>query len=382
MFKIGVKQLKRDSIIYIVAAFMIAVVVVTLVYFVYGSNINSKDKYDKDVLGVSDITSGDEKSGDSMIETSGDVSGEMLSGDDVIDNSVYKEAKVFYGDSRSVAVMIDNERGAWPQSGLNSAYMIYEIIIEGGATRFEALFKKDNLPDKLGPVRSSRHYFLDYAMEHDAIYVHFGWSPLAQSNIKSLGIQNINGIYDSFFWREPPKSSYHNAFTSKENLDNYIARKNYRDEQTQDCIIQYWNRDTDLTDGTPATQITIKYSGLHNTSYEYDPETKTYLRSMRGVEHVDRFTEERFYAKNILIYTVRDELLPDTEDKGRRELYNIGSGDGYYITNGKCIPMKWEKSTRAGRTVYRDVNGNELKFNDGITWVQIVPEYGSITISE
>ena len=79
---------------------------------------------------------------------------------------------------------------------------------------------------------------------------------------------------------------------------------------------------------------------------------------------------------------LRDELLADTEDKGRRELYNIGSGEGYYITNGKYIPMKWEKKTRAGRTIYRDMAGNELKFNDGITWVQIVPMYGEITISE
>ena len=66
--------------------------------------------------------------------------------------------------------------------------------------------------------RSARHYFLDYAMEHDAIFVHFGWSPLAQSNIKTLGINNINGIYDTFYWRVPPKSSYHNAFTSMERI--------------------------------------------------------------------------------------------------------------------------------------------------------------------
>ena len=150
-----------------------------------------------------------------------------------------KEVQIFKGNDRPFAVMIDNHSDAWPQAGLQQAYMIYEIIIEGGATRFEALFKKDCLPDKLGPVRSSRHYFLDYAMEHDAIYVHFGWSPLAQSDIKTLKINNINGIYDTFFWREPPKTSYHNAFTSAENLKKYIERKGYRDTQEQDCIIKY-----------------------------------------------------------------------------------------------------------------------------------------------
>lgn len=367
--------MKRNSSIYTIAAFLI--VALAAVGVVSGMKIftNSNDKIE-DVLGVTDI------SGD----TSGNASGNIITPEQIIEKEpeeIYTGPKVFSGDSRSVAVMIDNEKGAWPQSGLNSAYMIYEIIIEGGATRFEALFKEDNLPEKLGPVRSSRHYFLDYAMEHDAIYVHFGWSPLAQSDIGKLKINNINGIYDTFFWREPPKSSYHNAFTSAENIAKYIKRKGYRDTQKQDCIIEYNQKDTDLSsDDKIANNIKIKYSNMHNTSYTYDAETKTYLRSMRGEAHKDRFTGERFYAKNILIYQVKDELLPDVEDKGRRELYNIGSGEGYYITNGKCIPMKWSKKTRAGKTVYTDVNGNELKFNDGITWVQIVPEYGNITISE
>ena len=90
-----------------------------------------------------------------------------------------KEPKIFKGTDRPIAVMIDNHKGAMPQAGLNDAYMVYEIIVEGGETRLMALFKGANL-DKIGPVRSSRHYFLDYALENDAIYVHFGWSPQAQ----------------------------------------------------------------------------------------------------------------------------------------------------------------------------------------------------------
>lgn len=358
----------KKSIVILSAVGVILILVIVFSLSVLFRNPNNETK-SGDVLGVSDIPSGE-------------LSGENVSGESgEIEESV-DEPKIFSGDARPIAVMIDNEKGAWPQAGLNSAYMIYEIIIEGGATRFEALFKEDKLPAKLGPVRSSRHYFLDYAMEHDAIYVHFGWSPLAQSDISKLKINNINGIYDTFFWREPPKTSYHNAFTSHDNIVKYIARKGYRDEQKQECIIQYNEKDTDLSADKIANNIQIKYSSMHNTSYTYDAESKTYLRSMRGEEHKDRFTGERFYAKNILIYKVRDELLPDTEDKGRRELYNIGSGEGYYITNGKCIPMKWKKESRSSKTIYRDLEGNELKFNDGITWVQIVPEYGSITISE
>ncbi len=292
----------------------------------------------------------------------------------------YTGPKIFTGDSRPIAVMIDNETAVTSHAGLNDAYMLYEFIIEGGESRIMAFFKGTN-PEKIGPVRSARHYFLDYAMEHDAIFTHFGWSPKAQSDIKSLGINNINGIYDDFYWREAPKSSYHNAFTSMANLLKYAGYKKYRTTSGNGPIVEYNEKDTDLVSGKKATEIKIKYSNLHSTRYVYDEKSKTYLRYKRDYAHKDRFTGEQFYAKNIIAIYVRDELLNDPEDKGRRELYNIGSGSGYYITNGKCIDIKWTKTTRAGRTVYTDLEGNEIKVNDGITWVQIVPITGSITIN-
>ena len=94
-----------------------------------------------------------------------------------------KKVGIFQGNERPVAVMIDNHTGAWPQAGLNKAYLVYEIIVEGGETRLMALFKGQDV-EHIGPVRSSRHYFLDYALENDAIYTHFGWSPQAESDIK------------------------------------------------------------------------------------------------------------------------------------------------------------------------------------------------------
>ena len=105
-----------------------------------------------------------------------------------------KESKIniYNGVERPVAIMIDNHKGAWPQAGLNDAYIVYEIIVEGGETRLMPVFKGKDL-DKIGPVRSARHYFLDYAMENDAIYVHFGSSPQALSDIATYKVNNING---------------------------------------------------------------------------------------------------------------------------------------------------------------------------------------------
>ena len=315
-----------------------------------------------------DLVSGD-ISGEVSGETSGDESGEQE----------YLGPNIFSGDKRPIAVMIDNEKPAWVNhGGLNSAYMLYEFIIEGGETRIMAFFK-NVAPEYIGPVRSARHYFLDYAMEHDAIFVHFGWSPLAESNIKTLGINNINGIYDTFFWRVAPLSSYHNAITNMSKIAQQIKNKKYRDTSDKECIISYNEKDTDIVGGQVANAIKIKYSATQNVSYQYDAEKKVYLRSMRGQAHKDSQTGEQYYAKNIVMIYVKDELLDDPEDKGRRNLYNTGAGDGFYATNGKVERITWKKFSRSDRTIYYNQAGEEITFNDGITWVQIVPTNGTVS---
>ena len=348
-------------------------VVVILIGLITIATINfGNHSYSGDVLGVQDIISGD---------YSGDLSGDNLSGDnsgEQIVQNVYTGPQIFSGDARPIAVMIDNEIGARPQAGLNDAYMIYEITVEGGETRYMAFFK-GTTPDKIGPVRSSRHYFLDYALEHDAIYVHFRWSPLAQSDIKTYGINNINGIYDNFYWREPIKG-WHNAFTSMSNIMNYANRKKYRTTSDAECVLKYNEQDKSIESEMTANKIYLKYSYVQNSQYLYDKDRKVYLRSVNGTEHRDRWTNEQFYAKNIVILKVKNNLLDDPENKGRQQLYNVGTGDGFYITNGEYEPITWKKEDRKSRTIYYDQQGNEIKFNDGITWVNIVPLNATITI--
>ena len=129
--------------------------------------------------------------------------------------------------------MIDNHDDAWPQAGLQQAYMVYEIIVEGGETRLMALFKGVN-PEKIGPVRSARHYFIDYAMLYVyLLYVHFGQSPQAQSDIKKFSIDDINGIAEdgTTFWRVKDKAAPHNAVTSMANLLKSAESKNIEQHQ-------------------------------------------------------------------------------------------------------------------------------------------------------
>ena len=99
-------------------------------------------------------------------------------------------------NQRPLAIMIDNNVGNNSHKGLQQAYISYEAIVEGGLTRIMVLYKDKNL-NNIGPIRSSRHYFLDYALESNSIYAHFGWSPYAKNDIKELDVdlqQQINYI--------------------------------------------------------------------------------------------------------------------------------------------------------------------------------------------
>ena len=296
---------------------------------------------------------------------------------------VVQKPKTLSGDSRPIAVMIDNNINAMPQAGLLEADIIYEIIVEGGESRLMLILQDKDL-DKIGPIRSARHYFLDYALENDAIYVHYGWSPQAQADITSLGVDNINGIYESedSFWRVDDKYAPHNAVTSTKNILEIADRKGYRVDKEKENVLNYVVDEVNLEDGEIANTVTIPYSSGNVVKYEYDEDLKEYVRYSRGEKQVDWDTEKTVTTKNIILEKARNTTLNDGSGKGRQTLDNIKELDGYYITNGKAIKITCDKTTRSGQTVYKDLDGNEIDVNDGKTFIQICPIDAEITIEE
>ncbi len=288
-------------------------------------------------------------------------------------------------DSRPIAVMINNVDVARPyQSGLQDAYLVYEMIVEGGITRLMAIFK-DQTTERIGSVRSSRNYYLDYALENDAIYVHFGWSPQAKSDMTTLGVNNINGLYDSAFWRDSTLNVAfeHTAFTNIAKIETVAKNKGYRTTTDKDTLLNYSVDEVDLSkqsNAQAANTFNIKYSNTINTGYTYNTEEKVYYRSVNGRSHVDYVTKKQYTAKNIIVAYVDNCLISD-DYKGRQELENIGTGNGYYITDGYAIPITWTKTTRKGQTIYKMTNGEEITVNDGNTFIQIAPPQ-TMTISE
>ncbi len=285
--------------------------------------------------------------------------------------------------SRPYAVMINNINVARPlQSGLQDAYIIYEIIVEGGITRYMALFL-DQDTERIGSIRSARHYFLDYALENDAIYVHHGQSPQAQSDFRTLGIDRIevNNSTTGFRDNSLNVASEHRLFTSIGLLNNGLG--NIRTQRDNDLLLNYSIDELDLSSyvgAIPANNVTIKYSGYITNTYEYDSESGVYKRFVNGEEHTDYVTKEQYTFKNIITYQVDNYTLNDGENKGRQDIENIGEGTGYYISGGYAVPITWEKSSRSSQTKYYLENGEELVVNDGNTFIQIQPEGQTLTI--
>ena len=313
---------------------------------------------------------------------------ESLKEPTVVDNPPVEEKKLqildLESNTRPIAVMINNHKTAQPlQTGLNDAYLVYEIVVEGGITRMLAVYK-DADTARIGTVRSSRHYFLDYALEHDAIYVHYGWSPQAETDIYNLGINNVNGMVDGNpFWRDTTLNvpTEHTVYTSMEGLNETINNKGYRTTTDEDNLLKYSIDEIDLSifeGAIKAAEVEIEYSSYQTNTFVYDATNKVYKKYSNGTERKDYITGETFTAKNIITYQVPNYSM---DEKGRQEIDNIGSGEGYFISNGYAVPITWEKDAPATQTVYRLLNGQEITVNDGNTYIQIQPENKNIEIS-
>ncbi len=291
-----------------------------------------------------------------------------------------KKINILNPDSktRPYAVMINNIGAARPyQSGLQDAYIIYEMIVEGGLTRYLALFV-DVSVERIGSVRSARHYYLDYALENDAFYVHHGQSPRAANDFSSLSIDRIVADSGSTGWRDKTLnvSSEHTLFTNTEKLANGIGNK--RTERNRDFLLTYSTDSLDLKDAKEANNVLIEYSSQTKTSYEYDSENKVYKRLVNGKEHIDYVTKKQYTFKNIIVYQVENTSL---DSEGRQDLNNIGSGTGYLITEGKYVPITWSKSSRSSQTIYKYEDGKKLVVNDGNTFIQIQPKNKTLEIN-
>ena len=148
-------------------------------------------------------------------------------------------------------------------------------------------------------------------------------------------------------------------------------------EETQENTQNVSNIQTKVT---KASTITIPHSSIEKVQYVYDEESKRYTRYAREELQTDYVTGENITTKNIIITLCDNYTLNDSENKGRQGLDNIGTFDGYYITNGYAIPIKCTKVARSSQTQYKDLDGNTIEVSDGNTFIHICPKDANVVI--
>ncbi|MBS4042095.1 MAG: DUF3048 domain-containing protein, partial [Flavobacteriales bacterium] len=251
---------------------------------------------------------------------------------------------------RPVAVMINNLKQALPQSGIGQADIIYEALAEGSITRLLAVFQELN-SEKIGPVRSARHYYLNFAFDHDAIYVHYGQSPQADVAIKQLKADNINGLsyLDNILaWRDPVREKQkgmleHSLYTNAERIIKAWDIVKYQKEVKSDWkpMLSFSNEEW-TPKGETAKSVYLPFANTLINEFHYDEASKLYKRVQYNQVHIDELTSQQLETKNIIVqYTKITHIPNDTE--GRRDMELVGGGKGVYITNGQAIPIIWSK---------------------------------------
>ncbi len=269
------------------------------------------------------------------------------------------------------AVMIENHVDARPLAGINDASLVFEATVEGGITRLMAVFNASTTVNEIGPVRSARPYYVEWAQSLDAIYVHVGGSPEALNRIGGLStFRNLDEMAgESYFWRSRIRAAPHNVFTSSENLDEVQSDKEWEAGKFTPWI--FMDEDDEFEPGK-IRDITIPFDGSYKVKWIYDEDSNSYERYLRGQRDKDK-KGSKINAKNILVISTDQSVL---DDVGRLFIRTTGEGKGWYFYGGEAKEIVW--SRKAG-TFYKikTPDDREVAFLRGNTWIEIasLPRY-------
>ncbi|TCZ78456.1 DUF3048 domain-containing protein [Paenibacillus albiflavus] len=269
--------------------------------------------------------------------------------------------------TRPVLITVENSPPARPQSGLNHADIVYEVLAEGEITRFLAIYQSQSV-ETIGPVRSMRPYFVQIGDGYDAVLVHAGWSPDAMAMMQQKKSNHLDQVYgdDQFYWRSNERKAPHNLYTSTAKIQEGVVKRKFR----QDWNVQSLNfasENTKMFLDQSGQSVEIPYLMGYTVSYEYDVTNRLYKRSMLGKPHLDKETSEQLTTKNLLIIEANHKVL---DNEGRRDVDVLGPGKGIILQEGRAQNITWERHDGIIRAY---LNGKEIPLLPGNTWVQIVP---------
>ena len=272
------------------------------------------------------------------------------------------------------AVMIENSLDARPQSGLSQAGVVFEAIAEGGITRFLTLFQ-DTAPEDIGPIRSARPYYIEWAMGFDAGYAHVGGSPEALADIKAWGVKDLDQFANGgSYHRISARAAPHNVYTGIGTLQQLETAKGY----TTSTYTGFARKAKEAPSKKPTAKgIDIPISGpAYNVHYDYNPVTNSYNRSEGGAAHVDANGAVQISPKVVIALVMSYGLEADDHHS---QYGTLGSGQAYIFQDGIVTIGQWTKATDKDQFVFTDASGKPVPLNPGQTWLTAIANSGGVT---
>ncbi len=274
---------------------------------------------------------------------------------------------------RPVAVVIGNNPKARPQAGLQEADLVFEVLVEGGITRFLAFYLGGE-PELVGPVRSARHYFIDLVLGLDAVFAHTGGSPYAGKDIARFHVPDFDDVLGTgfgAFWLDKERERPNSTYTSIPRLRSLSRQRGF---EKPDPVVEapFEHRSGEFF-GPQAEEIKIHFPGYlgYTVEYKYTP-TGKYLRSGDGKPHRDAADGEQLRAENIIVQFTKTWPIPGDQE-GRLEMELTGEGEIQVFSRGVQREGVWKKESRQAPIRYFDQEGKPLVLAPGKTWVAIVP---------
>lgn len=270
------------------------------------------------------------------------------------------------------AVQIENSPDARPQAGLYEAGIITEAIAEGGITRFNALYM-EHRPERIGPIRSLRPYYIDFFWPYDAAIVHAGGSGEALAQVRSLGLKDIDhGPNAATFYRDSRRYAPHNLYSSGSKLLETQRARGYATSNFKGLV-----RKAEKKSATPnAKSVAVNISSfLYNPRFDYDAATNSYLRFMAGKPHMDE-NGKQINPKVVIV------LVMPHHYAGIYSVYQTtGSGKAFIFQDGTVTEGIWEKPARNEQFRFGDANGLPIGLNPGQTWMTLATAADRVSIT-
>jgi hypothetical protein len=300
--------------------------------------------------------------------------------------------------ARPVSVMIDNISAAWPQSGFSEAAVVYEALAEGGITRLMFIYNGDRpLPEEIGPIRSTRVYYGQWAMGYDAVHIHAGGSPeglgLLQSTSELVDIDGLKGGTWSTFYRKESRYAPHNLYTSGQQIRDYLAARNvgplknpWIDESGKAWPIAepeigfLYRGDGDAANRPAGQTINYYFIGSWNKiSWSYDPVGNRYLRTALGKVSRDANTKSQVSTKNLIIIEAASSLR-EGDEKDRIDVGVTGSGRAKMFQDGLVLDIEWRKPDASSPMRFYYLDGvTEVALVEGAAWIAVVPSIDHVS---